>query len=399
MRKVLISENQFKKLVQRVLINEDEFGSYETAVAGTNKSPIAHSDLNSKYGLPYGKYEFFNYKTTVGEIFRLSKGPENKFLSSFVPNENMGKYDDYISVGSASYSAGDPYAVDANNTNAYKSGTFVSDLISESDVIIAAHNGLLAVQRLMLELKNMQTLPKTLQVIFGKYLEKTEQDSAASAERLKGGVKVEIPTSAYDITPELRTIAQLMICYLDYSNTAPFCKKYTESKTNMYNVLINFIPQVISGYKFLPRGQQSKFVEYLSKRGFVTSLELPEIRQVLDKIILMKGKISTSDANTEIGKINNASVVKQILAQVDDLVIKIEAQVLTTYISNLTLYVKTYFQSAGTDELAKINNMKFNKVSAFDAYSLMFRKETAPTNVEQGVYSQEFTALPSVKGS
>jgi hypothetical protein len=29
----------------------------------------------------------------------------------------------------------------------------------------------------------------------------------------------------------------------------------------------------------------------------------------------------------------------------------------------------------------------------------MFRKETAPTNVEQGVYSQEFTALPSVKGS
>ena len=109
MRKVLISENQFKKLVQRVLINEDEFGSYETAVAGTNKSPIAHSDLNSKYGLPYGKYEFFNYKTTVGEIFRLSKGPENKFLSSFVPNENMGKYDDYISVGSASYSAGDPY--------------------------------------------------------------------------------------------------------------------------------------------------------------------------------------------------------------------------------------------------------------------------------------------------
>jgi hypothetical protein len=167
----------------------------------------------------------------------------------------------------------------------------------------------------------------------------------------------------------------------------------------MYNVLINFIPQVISGYKFLPKGQQGKFVEYLSKRGFATSLDLPEIRQVLDKIISMKGKISTSDANTEIGKINNASVVKQILSQVDDLVIKIEAQVLTTYISNLTLYVKTYFQSAGTDELAKINNMKFNKVSAFDAYSLMFRKETAPTNVEQGVYSQEFTALPSVKGS
>jgi hypothetical protein len=68
-------------------------------------------------------------------------------------------------------------------------------------------------------------------------------------------------------------------------------------------------------------------------------------------------------------------------------------------VTNLTLYVKTYFQSAGTDELAKINNMKFNKVSAFDAYSLMFRKETAPTNVEQGVYSQEFTTLPSVKGS
>jgi hypothetical protein len=398
MRKILMSENQFKKLVQRVLINEDEFGSYETVVSGTNKSPIAHSDLSTKYGLPYGKFEFFNYKTTVGEIFRLSKGPENKYLSSFVPNENMGKYDDYISIGSASYSAGDPYAVDANNKNTYKSGTFVSDLISENDVIIASHNGLLAVQRLMLELSGMQSLPKTFQVIFGKYLEIKKDDPAASAERLKGGVKVEIPTSAYDITPELRTIAQLMVCYIDYNNTAPFCKKYVDSKTNMYNVLINFIPQVISGYKFLPRGQQSKFVEYLSKRGFVTSLNLPEIRQVIDRIIEMKKNLVTVNANTDVAKTNNASVIKQILTQIDDLLIKVQAQILTTYINNLTLYVKTYFQSAGTDEMAKINNMKFNKVSAFDAYNLILRKETAPTDVEQGVYSQEFTTLPSFKG-
>jgi hypothetical protein len=399
MRKVLISESQFKKLVERVLINEDEFGSYETAVAGTNRSPVSHKELSSEYGLPYGKYEFFNYKTTVGEIFRLSKGPENKFLSSFVPNENMGKYDDYISIGSASYSAGDPYAVDANNKNTYKSGTFVSDLISENDVIIASHNGLLAVQRLMLELANMQTLPKTVQVIFGKYLENKNNDKAASAERLKGGVKVEIPNSAYDITPELRTISQLMVCYLDYTNTAPFCRKYTESKTNMYNVLLNFIPQVISGYKFLPRGQQSAFIGYLSKRGFVTSLNLPEIRQVIDKIISMKKDLVTTNTSSDVAKTNNANVVKQILTQIDDLLIKIQAQVMTTYINNLTLYVKTYFQSAGTDELAKINNMKFNKVSAFDAYNLIFRKDTAPVDVEQGVYSQEFTTLPSLKGS
>jgi hypothetical protein len=250
----------------------------------------------------------------------------------------------------------------------------------------------------MLELSGMQSLPKTFQVIFGKHLEIKKDDPAASAERLKGGVKVEIPTSAYDITPELRTIAQLMVCYIDYSNTAPFCKKYVDSKTNMYNVLINFIPQVISGYKFLPRGQQSKFVEYLSKRGFVTSLNLPEIRQVIDRIIEMKKNLVTVNANTDVAKTNNASVVKQILTQIDDLLIKVQAQILTTYINNLTLYVKTYFQSAGTDEMAKINNMKFNKVSAFDAYNLILRKETAPTDMEQGVYSQEFTTLPSFKG-
>jgi hypothetical protein len=137
----------------------------------------------------------------------------------------------------------------------------------------------------------------------------------------------------------------------------------------------------------------------LSKRGFVTSLNLPEIRQVIDKIISMKKNLVTTNANTDVAKTNNASVIKQILTQIDDLVIKIQAQILTTYINNLTLYVKTYFQSAGTDEMAKINSMKFNKVSAFDAYNLIFRKETAPTDVEQGVYSQEFTTLPSVKGS
>jgi len=397
MRKVLISESQFKKLIQKVLINEDEFGSYETVISGTNKSPIAHSDLSRKYGLPYGNYEFFNYKTTVGEIFRLSKGPENKYLSSFVPNENMGKYDDYIAIGSAEYSAGDPYLVDANNTNTYKSGTFVSDLINENDVIVASHNGLLAVQRLMMKLSTMQNLPRTFQVIFGRHIEKSENDPESSAERLKGKATIEIPNSAYDLTPELRTITKLMICYLDYNNTASFCKKYRESNTNIYNVLINFIPQVIGGYKFLPKGQQSKFIEYLSKRGFVSNLELPEIRKVIDTIIQMRKNIATSNSSTDIAKTNNANVIKQILNQIDDLIIKIQAKILTTYISNLTLYVKTYFQTSGVDEMAKINSMKFNKISSFDAYKMIFSEEISKSEIEQGTYSQEFSTLPSIK--
>ena len=174
----------------------------------------------------------------------------------------------------------------------------------------------------------------------------------------------------------------------------PYAYKKGPSKKNLYDFFSNVNSKVDIKIS-------NKKVQINSYSSFLKGIELQLDAKLTGLFIEVSGEISTNSVALGgaaiFAKTNNANVIKQILNQIDDLIIKIQAKISTTYISNLTLYVKTYFQTSGVDEMAKINSMKFNKISSFDAYKMIFSEEISKSEIEQGTYSQEFSTLPSIK--
>lgn len=395
MSKILISEDQFKRLVKKVLLYEAELGSYETVSGGTNKTPVSHKYL-TRFGLPSGNYEGYNFKTTFEEIFRLSKGSGNLYLSSFKPNQNMGGYVDYVSIGGNSYNAGDPKAVDSTGKYTYKPGTFISGPINGTDEVIASHNGLLAILRVMLNLSKMQKMPSTISVIFGGNFEDID-DIKAAQERSAGATVVSIPDSAYNITPELATIAQLLVCYLDIANKSQFCKTNLGSG-NVYVLLTNFINKVVSGFKFLPKNQETQYAAYLAKVNFLSTVDIPDIKTVLSDII-NKGKEMSRNPqylNNETVKVHNNMIIKQILDLVDERIKRIQQLVMKYYIDNITIYINTYFKGDAEEEMGKVKALKGTIFSAKDAYNLIFRDIVQKQATQQGDIEQTSQLLPKL---
>jgi hypothetical protein len=395
MSKILISEDQFKRLVKKVLLYEAELGAYETVSGGTNKSPVSHKYL-TQYGLPFGNYEGFNFKTTFDAIFKASKGPQSSFLASFKPNQNMGGYLDYISIGGSVYNAGDPKAKDANGNDTYKAGTFVSGPINEADEVVASHNGLLAITRIMLNLSGMQKMPRTVSVIFGGDFEDANAQKAAE-QRTKAATLVSIPDSAYNITPELLAIAQLLVCYLDIANKSQFCKTYLQN-ANSYTVLTTFINKVISGFKFLPKDQETQYAENLSKVNFLKQVDIPDIKTVLTDVINGRKNMSTNPQtlNYETTKVHNNMVLNQILNLIDERIRRIQQLVIKYYVDNLKIYVSTYFRGDSDEEMAKINALKANIIGAKTAYDYLFKEVVQKQTIQQGSTEQTSDLLPKL---
>lgn len=389
MRKILISERQLNFLTRNRLMKEAILGGYETASGSTNKSPILHADLK-KYGLKVSPNEFINYRTTIGELYNLSKGPESMYLSSFVPNENVGRYTDYISVGSTNYEAGDPKAADQTP---YKSGTYVSGLINENDVVVASHNGLLAIQRVMLAFKTMEKLPKTIRVVFGTSFEDKDAQKAAT-ERRFDTLKVEIPDAAYTLGAEFQTISAMLLCYLDMHRKSSFCNSLRGVSNNHHFLLESFINNVISGSKFLPVEQKEKIGQFLSSRGFITKVKIPEIESVFTSIIEGRRKLSSDSFNDPDIRREIEKRIQGTLSLVNENVIKIQQIVAMNYVNNLKKYIEVYFAGDMDEEMQKVNSIKHNFVPANAAYINLFKNQVSPTRQELGLVTQTSNLLP-----
>lgn len=396
MSKILITESQLKKLIKNALLKEAELGSYEVASGGTNRTPVSHKYL-TKFGLPAGNYEGYSFKTTFDEIFRLSKGPGNSYLSSFKPYQNMGGYVDYVSVGGNSYNAGDPKAVDASGNYTYKPGTFVSGPINGTDEVVASHNGLLAIIRIMLNLSKMEKIPSTVSVVFGGDFEDID-DIKAAQQRTAGATVVSIPDSAYSLTPELRTISQLLLCYLDIAKKSEICKTSLASG-NLYNVISNFINKTIAGAKFLPKNQETQYAANLSKVNFLTKVDIPDIKTVITDVFNKVKEMSTNPLylDNETVKVHNNMVLKQTLDLVDERVKRIQQFFIKYYVDNLTIYINTYFRGDSEEEMAKVRALKANILSAQDAYNLIFLYTVKKQSDQQGSIEQTSQLLPKLE--
>lgn len=398
MSKILISESQLKKLIKSGLLKEAELGGYETAVGGTNKSPMTHKGL-AQFGLPTGNYEGYNFKTTFGEIFRLSKGSVSSFLSSFRPYQNVGGYLDYISIGGVEYNAGNPLGVDANKNSTYNAGTFISGALNESDEVVASHNGLLGVERFMEKMSGMTKMPSTVSIIFGDTFEDKNKPTAADAERTRASTLVMIPKTAYNLTAELMTIAQLLVCYLDIEKKSEFCNRNLDVNKNLEIILTNFINKVISGYKYLPQGQQEQFATNLSKIRFLKEVNIPEIKVVFQTLITNKNNTLSSKGfiNPELRRTNDKAI-QQILSLIDEKIKFVQQSVIKYYVDNFKIYVNTYFRGDSEEEISNINKLQATIFSAQNAYNSLFTKEVYRQNIKAGEIKQTSELLPKIGG-
>jgi hypothetical protein len=390
MKKILLTEKQLKIIIEKNLLSEDKLGDYSNIEAGTNKTSVSHLRLNELHGLPSGNYENFTFKSTIGEMLEISKtGNETTYLSIFKPYQNINKYDDLISIAGKSYSAGNPKDDINKTTTTYRPGTFFSNVLSASDMVIASHNGLLALVRVMKRMNQSQKIPRTIQITFGSNFEDKDQ-TKADEERFSQIVNVKIPDSAYNIIPEMYTVAQLLICYMDTQNKSPFCQPI---RNKLYETTVNFFNRVFNNAKFLPQKNIEQIKEFLIPKGYITTIDFPEIKQIFSKILENIGNMSkTTDSNFEA---YNKNVVDQTLRSIDDLVIKVQEKIIKAYFKNLKLYLDNYFPQ-DQEELSKYNSLKYKIVPAFDAYKKLFAVEVNRTTQDSGSFTKEREKLPQI---
>jgi len=138
--KFLISESEKQEILKLYgVISEQQSIVYE---ASTDKTPMYNfpkKNLNSSNqkngGLPGdAKMENYLFQTTLGDIKKRAVGEQSQFFAGFKPTTDQKKYVDYLSIGNVVLQGG---------------GKKEFDLTDPKAVVIASHNGLLALFRIM----------------------------------------------------------------------------------------------------------------------------------------------------------------------------------------------------------------------------------------------------------
>ena len=152
MKKIILTESQVKSVINN-FINE-QGATVNEFVAETDASKITHAMLSSSFGLPNGaQNETKFYVAQISKVIEQSTKDPKTLLSIFTPytpvtndpkdDGDMGGYFDYIEVYQAPGKAG--VALETKGTKTFN---FVSGLW-----VAASHNGLLAIKRLMDQMK------------------------------------------------------------------------------------------------------------------------------------------------------------------------------------------------------------------------------------------------------
>jgi hypothetical protein len=146
-KRFVISENEIREIREMYgLLNEQE----RVINASTSPEKMSNFPGNQKFGLNGDKTkENFYFKSTLKNLIFASTGDATNYLSSFTPTNDAKQYVDYIKIG------------DNELTN---QGSISFDLrtLPSSTEVIATHNGLLLLRRMMNELGGQKNGKVTL---------------------------------------------------------------------------------------------------------------------------------------------------------------------------------------------------------------------------------------------
>jgi hypothetical protein len=335
--KFLISESEKQEILKLYgVISEQQSIAYE---ASTDKTPMYNypkKNLNSSNqkngGLPGdAKMENYLFQTTLGDIKKRAVGEQSQFFAGFKPTTDQKKYVDYLSIGNVVLQGG---------------GTKEFDLTDPKSVVVASHNGLLALLRLM---DAMKSTP-------GGIKAKVEM---GTVDTRTSGVGVVSPEKAYQIWRIKDTVIELtsisMVSGYDLVNS-PY-KKSNLFKNKAY-------VDLIAGWAKLPKtGPNPPTTEQIAN-ALVRNMD-GQIFRILTKEedskreeFMKEFKLSTYIGADNLKNLINTSynkTVNQVQPSLDEVLNLIRP----AYIKMYTDFTRKYYPD-NSNELVEIMNSKIN---------------------------------------
>lgn len=368
MRKLIISEEQVKRVIETIL-NEQQLSEFK---GGTDAQKITHALLSKNFGLPDGSnHENYFYGANVVDVINASSGDRSKFLSVFKPankySEDPKSYLDSIYV---------------NNDSLQNSGLKTFKFINGN--VYATHNGLLALVRSM---DYMQGNGGMLTISFG-----TSTDGKQSqSERIGGGIKYD-SNRALNQTPIINSLENALVAL----SVAPNFRNlgtFVGIKKEMNNEeLISFIQRILSNivigaYGFMDYSKKDEIIQNLTPKGFVTNVDV-NVGVIAQKLISLQQIPDKEQDENGQWKIYN----KQKQSQLNNIGESFEENLInvlkTTYIKNFQIYIQNYLPNSVPQISPLIKNVRFDYKGLGDAhytnfYSYVAGNTQLSTNMSQ----------------
>ena len=344
--KFTLTESEKKEILKLYgVISEQQSIVY---VASTDKTPMynfptnrAKSSNQQNGGLPGDpKMENYLFQTTLGDIKKRAVGEQSQFFAGFKPTTDQKKYIDYLSI---------------NNVVIQGGGKKEFDLSDPKAVVVASHNGLLALFRIMDAMKRTP----------GGNKAKVEM---ATVDTRTSGFEVVNPEKAYRIgtimnyVNELTAISMVSGFYLipsPYRNANLF-------ENNAYK-------KVIAGPAKLPiTGPTGPTSEQISD-ALIRYLE-GQIYRVLTKEEDSKRDEFKKEFNLAnyIGVDNLKNLIKssfnKTVGEVQSSLDSVLRLIRTAYIKMYTDFTLKYYPD-NSEELVKMMNSKLNDKPDYDLKS------------------------------
>lgn len=289
---------------------------------------IGQGNKNSTFGLKgSANQENFYFKSTIGDLVNKSTGDTKLFLSGFQPASDAKQYVDYVRVGTAEL------------TNQGSISFDLSKLPAETEVL-ATHNGLLVLRRMMDQLGGSKNGKVTL--------------SMSAEQRASGQKTFDLAAISSNIAPNLNGISTALSVLFIPANERPFikeayAKQYFAAKTD---------------------DELKQAINIFLKRGLVGVFLTPEDNANIDKIITDKQLVTKLDMSGFEAFYGKGSLKSS--GQVTEKINAVWTAFLKTYkdtlISNFRLYLDDDFKYLA-DNLAKMGSQITGITNLWTTYS------------------------------
>ena len=285
---------------------------------------------NQKFGLKGdAKKENYYFKTTLGSLVTASTGDPSTFLSSFTPATDAGDYVDYVRVGTSEL------------TN---KGSITFDLKSLPDTteVLATHNGLLVLRRMMDQLEGVKEGKVTLSM-------SAEQRASGQKTYDVAGIPEKLKTLFNSL---LTGLTVLIVPEQERSKISEqYAKTYFASKgdegikTTVQMTLKNLLIFI-----FLAKEDYPDKEKIITDKGLVTTVDLSAFEKYYGK------GLKTSELNKPWADLQNE--IKKIMVSNFKLYLPTEFAYLADYVTKSIkdTYSVHYFEQ-GYDGLFKESKM------------------------------------------
>jgi hypothetical protein len=323
----ILKENQIKKIIGNILLEQQRDAmNYVDHFGSTSAVRVTHALLTTNFGLPDGaNHENYYYTATTDAVLDNSKGStKENLLSIFQPYKQYDPktYVDYFSINNERL------------TNKGKKQFF----LKRGDVIVASHNGLLAIARAMINMKGKEG---DLTINFGEIT----KNELAKPEMISRNIILD-SEKVFDLSTPLRALQGVLAKYattpyfyerLTFDNTGGLTSEQLDSSNFFQKRVYGIVSGINSFARFDDEETQDEVQNNLRQLGLKTNIGV-DFNAMIDEIKTLQTMPDFYQMSKDINK--------EKMKKMDEIYGKYKKQledaIRATYIENFKLFVKTY---------------------------------------------------------